>query len=265
MKALALMASVVLSTVAARRLLIRNVDMVIAHIYSMFETNLFLLAQGAAAQAAPASSSQVTFTLITSLATLAAAIFGFLKAQKELLAQKKELAEQKELLTQQRTDLSAFKQAFTNLQALRTALCKPLEGLWAIRIPYARFHNNTTEEFFLNGTAIFLWRGPSAPRGYDIYFGAHITRGVDREQLVAVFCQLRLSTDEGGMPTQPFQTTGRYLSRVSKDQAAAQPGTNLEAFEYRDGNLETDSDGNVISITLQFNSAKSSGPVIFTR
>lgn len=222
----------------------------------MIDSTLVFIAQ--ATQAPTTPGWQVSLTLATALATFAAAIVGFLKAHKEL-------AEQKRLLTQQRTDLNAFSQAFSNLQSLRSALSKPLEGVWNVRVPYNRFHNSTAEKYFGNGIAIFLWRGSTAPRGYDIYVGGHVTKGSQRDQIVCVFCHLRLITDENGLPSSPFQITGRYVSRVSKEPSSAQTSTDPEAFEYRNGTLETDSDGNVISITLEFDAGTTNGPVIFTR
>lgn len=193
--------------------------------------------------------------LVIAKVTLCSSIVAFLAVAFQLYEQKKEI--------------SKFSQAFQNLNALKIALKKPLEGIWDFNVNYTKFHNEESETSklprkYYKGKAIFLWEEVGDSTGYRIFFGGGIyIEGDDKVPIISSFMEAELSTDPSGIPESGFKIIGEIISRTSSDENY-KSSTVYGKAAYTDGVMES-SHNRITEIKMNFQTTKTTAEIIFSR
>jgi hypothetical protein len=91
-------------------------------------------------------------------------------------------------LLDQGRDLQRIEQNFSSLETLRTALMRPLEGLWDYEVEYIHYFGEKQRHRFAIGKAVFIWHGNSSRIGYFIIIGAGVKEiGKDRAESIVTY------------------------------------------------------------------------------
>jgi len=193
------------------------------------------------------------YKLWTALITLAGVLVGFIYTGVQLYTQSH--------------DLQRIEQNFRNLDELKKALTKPLEGIWDYRAEYTKYFGEQTPHRHLKGKAVFLWYGDTTPIGYHAYIGGGVFEIGKSEPIVTLVIDFFLETGKSGNPKSGSSATGSYIARTTSDAKFAKPGDT--EIELKEGKFEESDEHAITKMTFTFTandpSSETYAVVTFTR
>jgi hypothetical protein len=147
--------------------------------------------------------------------------------------------------------------AIRDTEDIRSALQKPLEGVWHYKLVFSRFFGQDSTYVGM-GTAIFLWEPPK--RQYQVYIGYSISKEWSQEKLVTAFLTGTVQADEMGWPQQEFEMPMQYLERTGVGEFASPlaPG-----FTFTGGKYKKSADGKrAEQVFAHYQNRRSTGEMI---
>ena len=150
--------------------------------------------------------------------------------------------------------------AIKDTDEIRTALQKPLEGVWQYRLVFSKYFGEAAT-YNANGTAIILW--DAAKQHYQIFVGYSICKEWENQKLVTAFVGGTLPADELGWPTDNFNLPMKYIERTGVGQFGSPLAV---GFTFASGKYEKSPDGKLaMHIKAHYENPRSVGEMTMSR
>lgn len=150
--------------------------------------------------------------------------------------------------------------AIKDTDEIRTALQKPLEGVWQYRMVFSKYFGQDVT-YIASGTTIILW--DAAKQQYQVFIGYSIAKEWQHEKLVTAFVGGTLPADELGWPPDNFNLAMKYMERTGVDQFASPLAV---GFTFDSGKYEKSADGKLaMQIKAHYENPRSIGEMTMSR